>query len=112
MRRARNEAFAWIRGHPGGFLTLTVTRFLYFWAGPLHAPLAALPIILLTAAAAVGAWRILPRLSLPQRAVLVIPLLTYPLVYYVVSYMYGYRAPLEWLVLLLAGAALTGWRRP
>ncbi|MBN2432417.1 MAG: protein kinase [Acidobacteria bacterium] len=111
MRRARAEAFDWIRGHPGGFLTLTVTRFLYFWAGPLHTPLAALPILLLTAAAAAGAWRGLPRLSLPQRAVLVIPLLTYPLVYYVVSYMYGYRAPLEWLVLLLAGAALTGWGR-
>jgi hypothetical protein len=110
MRRARDEAFDWIRGHPAEFLTLSITRFLYFWAGPLHAPLQALPILLLTAAAAVGAWRVLPRLSVPQRAVLLIPLLTYPLVYYVVSYMYGYRAPLEWLVLLLAGAALTGAR--
>jgi len=35
--------------------------------------------------------------------------LTYPLVYYLVAYMPRHREPLDWLFLLLAGAAIWRW---
>jgi hypothetical protein len=38
-----------------------------------------------------------------------IPLICYPLVYYVVIYMPRYRVPLDWILLLLAGAAVWPW---
>jgi hypothetical protein len=45
----------------------------------------------------------------PQRASLLTPLVCYPLVYYVVLYMPRYRVPLDWILLLLAGAAVWRW---
>ena len=39
-------------------------------------------------------------------AVLLIPLLTYPLIYYLVPWQHRYRFPIEWILFLLAGAAL------
>jgi len=60
---------------------------------------------------AVGAWRSWPRLSVPQRAALVIPLVTFPLVYYVVGFEGRYRQPMDGLALLLAAAAFVA-RKP
>ena len=40
---------------------------------------------------------------------MLIPLITFPLVYYVVIYMPRYRVPLDWILLLLAGAAAWHW---
>ena len=70
---------------------------------------AALAVTMLTLLALLGAWYVLPALSAPQRAALLIPLATYPLVYYIVTYMWRYRTPLNWLILLLAGAAIWRW---
>jgi hypothetical protein len=44
-------------------------------------------------------------LSVPQRAGILIPLVTYPLVYYVVGFEARYRQPMDGLQLLLAAAA-------
>jgi hypothetical protein len=111
MRRKRQEALAWIASHPGRFVELTATRVAYFWGGPLHrsdgVPWTLLPSLL----ALLGAWRIFPVLSSHQRAALWIPLLAYPLVYYVVAYMPRYGHPVRWILFLLAGAALWGPRR-
>lgn len=68
MRRARNEALAWIGTYPAGFLRLTLMRFLHL-----------------------------------GRAAFLIPLATFPLICYAVSYVAHYPAPLSWLLLLLAG---------
>ncbi len=106
MRQARAEALQWIREHPGEFLKLTASRVLYFWLGPLHDPFMAFWTTLLTGLAAFSVWRVLPRITLPQRAVTVIPLASFPLIYYVVAYMPRYRIPIEWILLLLAGAAI------
>jgi hypothetical protein len=46
---------------------------------------------------------------MPQRAVLLIPLLTYPLIYYLVAYMGRYRLPMDWILLVLAGAEVWRW---
>jgi hypothetical protein len=51
----------------------------------------------------------LPALTAPGRAALVIPLATFPLVYYVVSNVAHYPAPLVWLLLLLAAYEVQSW---
>ena len=112
MRQARNEALVWIGNHPAEFLRLTLLRVVYFWCGPLRRlPWTAAAITAVTILALLGLRRTLPALTIPQRGALLIPLATFPLVYYVVSYVAHYRAPLEGLLLLLAGAEVWHWIR-
>jgi hypothetical protein len=108
MREAGREATAWIRSHPAEFARLTGLRVAQFWLGPIDDLPIAVGTTLLTLLAAAGAWRALPRLSVPQRAVLLIPLATFPLVYHVVGYEARYRQPVDGLLLLLAAVALVG----
>ncbi len=109
MRAARSEAIAWMRANPTDSLGLIVSRLAHFWLGPLHSPGVALAVTALTLLAVLGAWCTLPGLTVPQRAALLIPLMTYPLVYYVVTYMWRYRTSLNWILLMLAGAACWHW---
>ena len=111
MRRARAEAIDWIETNPGEFLKLTTSRLTQFWFGPLHQPGTAIAVTTLTILALLGAWRSLPAMTIPQRAALITPLVFYPLVYYIVMYMPRYRIPLDWILLLLAGAAIWHWIR-
>ena len=53
--------------------------------------------------------RILPALTAPGRAVLLIPLALFPLVYYFVSYVAHYPAPLASMLLLLASYEVRSW---
>ena len=106
MAEKQREAVDWIRANPGEFLRLTGTRVLYFWFGPLHKGSGAAPYLLLSLLALIGGWRAFPTMKMPQRAALLIPLATYPLVYYVVAYMPRYGEPVRWALLLLAGAAV------
>lgn len=111
MRRARNEALAWIRTHPGGFLRLSMMRFLHFWCGPPRIPWLSAVFTTLTVLALLGLRRILPALDGRGRAALLMPLAMFPLVYYLVSYQPHYPAPLAWLLLLLAGYEVRSWIR-
>jgi len=108
MKEAGLEARRWITDHPIGFLRLTGSRMVHWWLGPLYAPPLAALVIFLTILAVVGACLAVPGLSVPRRAALLIPLATYPLVYYVVAYMPRYRQPIDWIFLLLAGSGV--WR--
>ena len=109
MRRARNEALRWIRTHPSEFLRLTLLRFVHFWCGPLRFPWLAALFTTVTVLVLLALRRILPVLTIPGRAALLIPLATFPLVYYVVSYVAHYPAPLAWLLQLLAGYEVQSW---
>ncbi|UCD74612.1 MAG: hypothetical protein JSV91_12590 [Phycisphaerales bacterium] len=111
MRQAKREALEWIADHPVDFARLTALRFIHFWFGPLHRPIAAVVVSLLTLLALLGARRCLPSMTTPQRAALLIPLAMYPLIYYVVGYEFRYRIPIHWILLLLAGAELWHWIR-
>ncbi len=106
MRLAQQEAVQWIRSQPFQFLWLSVQRFANLWAGPLHRPWSAAGVFALTLLAISGLRWAWPTLSQPQRAAFVIPLLTYPLIYYIVAYMPRYRAPIDWILYILAGAAV------
>ena len=113
MRQSKNEALDWIRRHPQEFLLLTAQRIVYFWCGPLRRlSRTAAGITAVTIFALLGLRRVLPALTNPQRAVLLIPLAAFPLVYYVVSYVGHYRAPLEWMLLLLAATEVWHWIKP
>jgi len=109
MRRARNEALEWVRSHPGEFLHLTLMRFVHFWCGPLRLPWVAALTSMVTVLALLGLRRILPVLTAPGRAALLVPPATLPLVYYIVSYQAHYPAPLAWMLLLLAGYEVQSW---
>jgi hypothetical protein len=111
MREKQHEALAWIGGNPGEFLRLTATRVLYFWLGPLHEPARAFGYTVLFLFAIVGARQVLPNVGTPERAALLIPLATYPLIYYLVAYMPRYGEPVRWILFLLAGGAVWGWIR-
>ena len=109
MREARREATAWIRANPVAFLGLSARRALYFWLGAPSQGVLAVLTALLTILAALGLrdrWR---ALDPPGRAAFVIPMLTFPLVYYVVLFMPRYRAPLAGLLLVLAGSTVWRW---
>jgi len=109
-RRARNEAFGWIRSHPAEFSRLTLRRFLHFWCGPPRRPWQMALSTALTVLALLGLRRVLPALDVPQRAALLIPLGAFPLVYYFVSYVEHYPEPLWWLLFLLAGFEVKSWQ--
>jgi len=104
MRRARREAFEWIADHPADFARLAGQRFLRFWLGPLDGSPRAVAGVLLALLAVAGAVRVVPRLPPPGRAALLLPLVGYPLVHYVVTYMPSYAYPVHWILLLLAAA--------
>lgn len=109
MRQAKREALEWIKANPGEFVRLTASRVIHFWFGPLHQRLIAAGISLLTILALLGARRTLPALTMPQRAALLIPLATFPLVYYIVTYMSRYAVPTNWLLLMFAGTEVWHW---
>jgi len=106
MRQSLNDALEWIGSHPAEFARLTAARVRHFWLGPLDHPATALAFLALAGLAAVGAviaWR---KAGPAGAAALLIPLLTYPLIYYLVPWQQRYRFPIEWILFLLAGAAL------
>ena len=107
MRRAGAEAIEWIRAHPAEFLRLSGWRAIHYWLGPLRPTVLSAGFIILTILAAVGLIRVLPVLSVSRRAAILIPLAAFPLVYYLVPYMPRYREPIDWMLFLLAAAALS-----
>ncbi len=106
MQAAKDEALKWIEANPVEFARLTALRAANLWFGPLHNPEAMLGISALTLLAILGAWLSFPGITIPQRAALLIPLATYPLVYYFTAYMPRYRSPIDWVLYLLAGTAV------
>ena len=103
MHNAGQEAMDWIQTNPGEFLWLSIRRFANIWAGPHYDPSAAVRVSTLTFLAIMGAWISFPILLTPQRFSLLIPLATYPFIYYFMAYMPRYRIPIDWILYLLAG---------
>ena len=107
MRTLREEAVAWITSHPGRFLALTASRAWHVWFGPPARPFEALPVAGLTLVALVGLRRAWPRMPSPERAAVIIPLIGYPLVYYLVGYVPRYTFPVSVFLFMLAGFAVS-----
>jgi hypothetical protein len=113
MRDAGAEARAWIAANPARYARLSAERALAFWTRWNNGALYAVPATLATLLGLLGAVRVLRGLAVPERAVLLIPLLTFPLVYYFVDYLPRYRMPVMWIMYLFAAAEAWRWvRRP
>ena len=111
MRRSRDEALNWIAANPGEFARFTASRFLHLWFGSPEDPFSMIVTTLLTILALIGARRAWPILATPQRAAVFLPLLSFPAIYYFLAYMPRYRIPVDWILMLLAGYAVSDWIR-
>jgi hypothetical protein len=109
MHQSFVDALIWMKENPVEFLKLTFLRFIHFWFGPLNRSFTSILVAALTILAILGARRILPNLPLPQRILILTPLITYPLIYYLVAFMPSYRTPMDWILFLLAGIEIWGW---
>jgi hypothetical protein len=109
MNEALEDALTWIKSNPGEFTRLTGLRILHIWFGSLHDPKATAQTSVLTLFAFLGLWFSWKKLSISQRAILIIPLVTFPLIYYLVAYMPRYRVPIDWILFLLSGSAIWYW---
>ena len=111
MRQALDDVLIWIKENPWKFLKLTFLRFIHFWFDPLYHLPAAAPIVAFTIIAIPGARRLFQSQSLPQRIAILTPLITYPLIYYLVPYAPRYRTPIDWIIFMFAGAEVWHWIR-
>ena len=101
MRQALGDALNWMKENPGEFLKLTFLRFVHFWFIPPSRSPAAGFLAAFSILAILGARRVFANQSLPQRIALLTPLITYPLIYYLVPFMPRYRMPMDWMIFML-----------
>ena len=109
MRAAGAEARGWIAANPWTYARLSAERALAFWCRTTEELWYAVPATLVTLLGALGAARLLPRRSEAERAVLLVPLIMFPPVYYFVDYLPRYRLPVIWVLYLFAAAEV--WYR-
>jgi hypothetical protein len=101
MRQEGGVAKAWIHAHPEEFAALTMRRFVHFWSGSSRLP--APMTVPLSAAALIGLvllWR-----SRQLFVLFALPLVIYPLPYYITHADARYQFVLDPLLAILAGYA-------
>jgi hypothetical protein len=111
MRDKSELAWAYVRAHPSEFLRLNGIRFIRFWTGAgtqdgsvffiLHA-------VLTTTLGTAGAWRLWQRRHLSLAALYLLPLMLFPLPYYITHAEFRYRLVIDPLLTILAAHAVTG----
>ena len=106
-RRQLNLAIKWIESYPASFARLSLERFFYFWFGPIEHLFDLLAIGFYTVLGFAGLGLIRKRVGTTQFQLWCIAFATYPLVYYFVQYVNRYRMPIDWMVWLSAGLAIT-----
>jgi 4-amino-4-deoxy-L-arabinose transferase-like glycosyltransferase len=112
MRDKSALARAYIRAHPVEFLRLSVVRFIRFWTGNgtrngsvifiLHA-------VLTTALGTLGTWHLWQRRRLSLAALFLLPLILFPLPYYITHAEFRYRLVVDPLLTILAAHAVCDW---
>jgi 4-amino-4-deoxy-L-arabinose transferase-like glycosyltransferase len=104
-------AKAYVRTHPSVFLRLSGVRFIRFWTGAgsrdgsvifiLHA-------VLTTAFGTAGAWRLWQRRRFSLATLFLLPLMLFPLPYYITHAEFRYRMVVDPLLTILAAYAVGG----
>jgi hypothetical protein len=100
-------AFDWIYHHRGKFAVLTLQRFIYFWAGPIEHPPEFAITTGYTLLGLIGLPLIKKRVGTQQFCLWCVALAMFPLIYYIVQGTNRYRVPIDWMVWLSAGLAIT-----
>jgi hypothetical protein len=110
------KAIRWIRTHPAESLRLFAQHAFYFWFPPgaefyrwqiskwMVVYSAARGLLTLLA---IGGWIMLFRVRRHAALLLGVILLMFPLAYYVVNWSSRYRAPMEWVLVLLAAVSIS-----
>jgi hypothetical protein len=99
----------YVRAHPAEFLRLSTVRFLRFWTGTgskdgsvfftLHA-------VLTTSLGVMGIWRLYETRRLRLLVLFLLPLILFPLPYYITHAEFRYRLVVDPLLTILAGYAV------
>ena len=113
MRDKSALARAYMRTHPSVFLHLSAVRFVRFWAGSGNSagsPIFVLHAVLTTSLGWLGIWRLVKRDRLRLAALFLLPLIVFPLPYYITHAEFRYRLVVDPLLTILAAYALTDAR--
>jgi hypothetical protein len=105
--RLKRQAFEWVREHPARFLRLTALRIWYLWVPRAPEKLRTLAFRLLSVLSVSGIivlWRTHRKAAL----MLSVPLIVYPLPYYLVQIHFRYRYPINFIFLTLSCVTIYG----
>jgi 4-amino-4-deoxy-L-arabinose transferase-like glycosyltransferase len=110
MRDKSELAKAYIRAHPGRFLHLSAVRFFRFWAGAgskdgsvfyvIHA-------VLTTSLGFAGIWRLWRERRVRLALLFLLPLMVFPLPYYITHAEFRYRLVVDPVLTILAAYAIS-----
>jgi 4-amino-4-deoxy-L-arabinose transferase-like glycosyltransferase len=109
MRNKSALARAYIRAHPGVFLRLSSVRFVRFWSGTGSkggSVVFAIHALLTSCLGAVGMWRLWQRRRFGVAALFLLPLMLFPLPYYITHAEFRYRLVVDPLLTILAAYSL------
>jgi hypothetical protein len=112
MRDKSALAKTYVRAHLGEFLRLSMVRFLRFWTGTGSkdgSVFFAIHAVLTTFLGLFGLWRLLREGRRSLAILFCLPLVFFPLPYYVTHAEFRYRLVVDPLLTILAGYAVTEW---
>jgi hypothetical protein len=110
MRDKSTLAKGYICSHPLEFLRLSAVRFLRFWTGTgsEDSPLIfAIHAVLITSLGWIGLWRLLRERRFRLAALFLLPMILFPLPYYITHAEFRYRLVIDPLLVILAGYAVS-----
>jgi 4-amino-4-deoxy-L-arabinose transferase-like glycosyltransferase len=113
MRDKSTLAEAYIRAHPGAFLRLSAVRFFRFWTGTGNkdgSVIFTLHAVLTSSLGFMGIWRLVREGRLRLAFLFLLPLIVFPLPYYITHAEFRYRLVVDPLLTILAAYALTSSR--
>ena len=113
MRDKSELAKAYIRAHPSAFLRLSAVRFFRFWTGTGNkdgSVIFTLHAVLTSSLGFIGIWRLVREGRLRLAVLFLLPLMVFPLPYYITHAEFRYRLVIDPLLTILAAYALTSSR--
>jgi 4-amino-4-deoxy-L-arabinose transferase-like glycosyltransferase len=113
MRRKSTLAQEYIRAHAGEFLRLSTIRFVRYWSGTgiQHGSVIfAIHAVLTTFGAIIGLGRLWQKRSISLAVLFLLPLLFFPLPYYITHAEFRYRLVVDPLLTILAAHGLSASR--
>jgi 4-amino-4-deoxy-L-arabinose transferase-like glycosyltransferase len=115
MRDKSTLAKAYIRSHPAEFLRLSAVRFVRFWTGTGNkdgSVIFTLHAVLTTSLGLMGIWRSFARGRGSLAVLFLLPLMFFPLPYYITHAEFRYRLVIDPLLTILGAYAITDSRDP
>jgi 4-amino-4-deoxy-L-arabinose transferase-like glycosyltransferase len=110
MRDKEDLAKTYIRAHPLEFMKLSTMRFARFWSGTGTkdgSVIFAIHALLTTSLGFIGIWRLVRKRRLDLAVLFILPLLLFPLPYYITHAEFRYRLVLDPLLTILAAYAVS-----